>query len=63
MIFYGTTDPPDIQVDGGTAMRNGPMQATISGLEPNTLYYFSDVVTDSTGAESQPLPPIQYNTP
>jgi len=61
-ILYGTTNPPDIQTDGGIAVRNGEMTVTISGLLPNTTYYFSDIVTDPTGAESGPLPPIQYDT-
>jgi hypothetical protein len=67
-ILYGTSNPPDTQVDGGDAIQDGPMAVTVSGLEPNTIYYFSDVVTrygDPNCCEQTngaPLLPIQYTT-
>jgi len=67
-ILYGMTNPPTTQVEGGDAIQNGPMTVTIGGLEANTTYFFSDVVTrysdtnccDQT--QSPPLPPVQYTT-
>ena len=61
-ILYGKNASPEIQADGGIAVRNGPMTLSLSNLEANTVYYFSDIVTNPTGAESPALPPITYTT-
>jgi hypothetical protein len=71
-IIYGLTSAATgMQVDGGTAQRNGPMSVAIGGLKPNTLYYFSDIVfttedcaaaPNDCGRESRPLPPVKYRT-
>jgi hypothetical protein len=49
------------QIEGGTAAQDGIMQATVSGLDQNTIYYFSDTVTRN-GIVSDKLPPITYTT-
>jgi len=68
-ILYGKTNPPDTQVDGGNALQDGPMSVTIGGLDPDTIYYFSDVVSRygdppncCEETQSPPLPPITYQT-
>jgi hypothetical protein len=70
-IIYGLTTAMGMQVDGGTAQRNGAMSVAIGGLKPNTLYYFSDIVftaadcaaaPNDCGRESKPLPPVRYRT-
>lgn len=61
MIFYGAANPPDIQLDGGTAIRDGQMAVGVSGLAPASVYYFSNVVSNGLG-QSAPLSPIQYTT-
>src|SRR5947207_1900980 len=40
-IFYGKADPPDTQIDAGSALQHGPMSAVVS-LEPGTTYFCSD---------------------
>lgn len=61
-ILYGTDTNTAAQIDGGTAAVDGPMQVMIANLQPNTPYYFSDIVTASGAQSAKLTPPVQYTT-